>query len=70
MFAFIPERKKETEVCKTYLISVQMEITCDEPFADDDAVKEFVEEIVERAQVSDDRFVSVDTAEVLGYLDD
>ena len=57
-------------MCKTYLISVQMEVTSDASFADDDAVKEFVEDIVERAQVSDDRFVSVGTAEVLGYLED
>ena len=62
--------KKETNVCKTYLVSVQMEVTSDAPFAGDDAVKEFIEDIVERAQVSDDRFVSVDTAEVLGYFED
>ena len=71
MSVFMLEKsKKENEVCKTYLVSVQMEVTSDAPFADDDAVKEFVEDIVERAQVSDDRFVSVGTAEVLGYLED
>ena len=57
-------------MCVTYLVAVQMEVTSDAPFADDDAVKEFVEDIVERAQISDDRFVSVDTAEVLGCFED